>query len=135
MVRIRYFRNELNQVTSKPMLVVNEQLTAVVNLADFSYALVANDGTSRIEGTANSLPEAQKKLKHELKALGMVFNDEVRERREAEEPTKSDIVKRVAEANNIPVTDLPLSQNVKPSDFIGQATDDDSGLSYAEVTS
>ncbi|NDF49140.1 MAG: hypothetical protein EB116_03480 [Betaproteobacteria bacterium] len=82
MTRIRY--NEANGVlTSKPILAGTDLVYVEINTTENAYTIKrTSDLTTLSQGSAVDVNTLKKKAKLAMKALGAVFNDEVR-RKEA----------------------------------------------------
>lgn len=78
MTRIRYVENN-GVLTSKPLLAGTELVTVEIDTVGNVYSIKReNDGTVISQGNAVDVNLLKKKAKLALKALGVVFNDEVR---------------------------------------------------------
>ena len=80
MVRVRYKRLLNNSLVSKPMQGGTDLYTVTIIPSSLSYSIVNGDGIVVSHGSASTLSRVKNDVKKSLKALGVNFYDEVRNR-------------------------------------------------------
>lgn len=88
--RIRYVKQENGLLVSKPMLGKEHIVTVTIQPANMKFQLHNKLGLLLTEGTAKTIPLLKSAAKAALKSAGVLFLDEVRERKDKSSETKEE---------------------------------------------